>query len=191
MIGRIVEKPHIVTFTKKKVNPLYLEHKDIDILDIAHALALCNRFAGHTASPISVAQHSVFVSRLCAPQGYALPALLHDASEAYLGDVTKWVKESPEMANYVWAEFHAQRVIYEVFNCFDQASSPEFAACLNDADKVMATFEYHRGYGEELKLEGYPPLSLEDRLSIGQWEFWDWMNAEFAFLSRFHDLCMR
>ena len=59
----------------------------IDIRDIAHNLAGINRFVGGTVRPYSVAHHSLMVSYRVEPC-YALEGLLHDASEAYLGDVS-------------------------------------------------------------------------------------------------------
>jgi hypothetical protein len=63
----------------------------IDMRDIAHALANINRFTGHTSRPYSVAEHCVRGSYVIAPR-LALEFLLHDATEAYVGDVSKPLK---------------------------------------------------------------------------------------------------
>lgn len=59
--------------------------------DIAHALANLCRFNGHTRNHYSVAQHSLLVSSLV-PAQHQLVALLHDATEAYIGDMTRPLK---------------------------------------------------------------------------------------------------
>jgi uncharacterized protein len=53
--------------------------------DVALGLSNVARWGGRCRF-YSVAQHSVFVSRLCEP-AFALEALLHDAHEAYTGDL--------------------------------------------------------------------------------------------------------
>lgn len=73
-----------VDFLDPHASPLAIE-------DIAHGLAHCCRFAGQCREFYSVAQHSVLVARIV-PPAHRLAALLHDASEAYLGDVTRPLK---------------------------------------------------------------------------------------------------
>lgn len=66
------------------------------IEEIAHALAQINRFTGHTKRPYSVAEHSLLVWSIAANEGASpmaqLAALLHDAHEAFTGDVASPVK---------------------------------------------------------------------------------------------------
>lgn len=64
---------------------------DVRIEDIAHSLSLLCRWAGNIKQHFLVAQHSVMVSQLV-PSIYALHGLLHDAAEAYLGDLIAPVK---------------------------------------------------------------------------------------------------
>lgn len=85
----------IVTFTGRIIRPLDPDPADIAIEDIAHSLANQCRFTGHVSRFYSVAQHSVHVSKIVAPH-LALAALLHDASEAYLSDVSRPIKRQPE-----------------------------------------------------------------------------------------------
>jgi hypothetical protein len=59
---------------------------DPDITVIAHALANLCRWTGHTRRFYSVAEHSLRVANLV-PAKYKLQALLHDAAEAYIGDI--------------------------------------------------------------------------------------------------------
>ena len=79
------------TYTGKKAEPLELRHAQVCIEDIAHALSNICRFGGHTRRFYSVAEHSVrMADELWAGRGtgmLSLAALLHDAPEAYLGDI--------------------------------------------------------------------------------------------------------
>jgi 5'-deoxynucleotidase YfbR-like HD superfamily hydrolase len=75
-------------------NRFYLTRPHIDdiaIEDIAHGLAYQCRFNGQTSAFYSVAQHSLMVVSLV-PESLQLQALLHDAAEAYLGDMVKPLK---------------------------------------------------------------------------------------------------
>ena len=100
------------TFSGKLVDLAAFAATDVRLVDIAHALSLLNRFTGHSTSPYSVAQHSVQVSKLL-PPNLALWGLMHDASEAYLGDVSTPLKSL--LPCYQEIEERVQRVIARAF----------------------------------------------------------------------------
>jgi hypothetical protein len=84
-------RPWIQTFTGKRLDLSPPEPSQIDIEDIAHGLSMLCRFNGQCTKFYSVAEHSVHVSYEIAPK-LALVGLLHDAAEAYLGDVPSPLK---------------------------------------------------------------------------------------------------
>jgi uncharacterized protein len=61
------------------------------IEDIAHGLSNICRYAGQCRKFYSVAEHSIHVSYVA--QGFEYPALMHDATEAFLGDITRPLKQ--------------------------------------------------------------------------------------------------
>lgn len=77
------------------VDPLNLRTDQVRLEDIAHALGMLCRFNGHVRSFYSVAQHSEEVAYGVwqIQRSLALPALLHDAAEAYLGDQIRSLKQ--------------------------------------------------------------------------------------------------
>ena len=87
----------IITVTGVTMYPLAPKKEDFRILDIAHALSLMVRANGHFNTFYSVAQHSLACSLEGEARGYSkriqLALLLHDASEAYISDLTRPVKE--------------------------------------------------------------------------------------------------
>lgn len=83
---------YIQTNSGRKFDVVDCGLDEIDIVDIAHGLSHICRFTGQIPAFYSVAQHCTEMSYL-APDEYKLDALLHDASEAYLGDVSKHIKE--------------------------------------------------------------------------------------------------
>ena len=76
----------IRTYTGKVFDLAVMDPDSICIEDIAHGLANTARFAGQLPKIYTVAQHSWLVSDM-ASEDMKLTALLHDASEAYLGDM--------------------------------------------------------------------------------------------------------
>lgn len=72
------------------------EGRPINIKDIAHHLALINRFTGATTRPYSVAEHSLLCADIALRDGHPLSAqmaaLMHDAHEAYTTDLSSPAK---------------------------------------------------------------------------------------------------
>lgn len=66
--------------------------QEYPIEEIAWHLAHIARFTGAAEVPVSVAYHSVRVSHNVLP-GFAMAGLLHDAEEAYYGDISSPAKK--------------------------------------------------------------------------------------------------
>lgn len=135
----------IRTFSGLYVRPYALEMEDISIVDIAHSLARICRYQGHCNHFMSVAQHCWNVSHRV-PVGLTLTALLHDASEAYLGDMPRPLKQMPEMEFYREAEERAHEVIAKKFGAI-YPHPPEVI----EADRAQLQFEF-----ENLRDAEYP-----------------------------------
>lgn len=89
--------PTLLTYSGRTIDMLHPKPEDIDLADIARGLSMQTRFAGHIhARFYSVAEHSVLVRGLLVEAGASRRVqrlgLLHDAAEAYLGDVIGPVK---------------------------------------------------------------------------------------------------
>ena len=82
----------IETFTGKYINCGNPRLDDICIEDIAHGLSMECRFGRQLPEFYSVAQHSIECSKIVSHE-HKLAALLHDASEAYLGDMASPTKK--------------------------------------------------------------------------------------------------
>ena len=84
--------PYVSTFLGHRFFLTSPHIDDVAIEDIAHGLAYQCRFNGQTSAFYSVAQHSLMVMSLV-PDSLHFQALLHDAAEAYLGDMVKPLKQ--------------------------------------------------------------------------------------------------
>ncbi len=168
----------ITTYTGKQINPLDPDPATLDIVDIAHHLSCLNRFCGALAAPYSVAEHSVRVSCLLGSQD-ALAGLLHDASEAYLSDLSTPIKHSAGMGAYRDAEARLQAAIYERFGVggFDREA-------VRRADEVMLHVEARDLFRDV-------PAWVDRRLALGAWPIvrvHGWKAAKLDFLTRFKEL---
>ncbi|WP_145313437.1 metal-dependent phosphohydrolase [Gimesia fumaroli] len=149
----------------------------IDINDIAHQLSLINRFNGATVEPYSVAQHSVIVSNIVNPE-FALLGLLHDAAEAYVGDIVHPVKEG--IRDFFW-EFE-RPCLSVIFDKYGVGHNPAGLWCVETADMQARATEFRDLFKTPQQHEHLPePLAYKIE-PVGNWK------AKRMFLNRFHEL---
>lgn len=128
------------TYTGLVVDPLELSIVDIQIEDIAHALSQICRFGGHCREFYSVAQHSYHVAyHLGGPPQLQLFGLLHDAAEAYLGDVIHPIKE--EIPQYELREKELLKRIHFRFHLGKGNPSPTDQNLIKEVDTRMLITE--------------------------------------------------
>lgn len=104
---------YMITYTGKKVFPMATAPGDLCIMDIAHQLAHQCRFNGATQTFYSVAQHSVHVSTILTDE-HKTWGLLHDAAEAYLGDVIRPIKN--RLPEYHALENNLLKTVSELYD---------------------------------------------------------------------------
>ena len=105
--------------------------------DIAESLAKTCRFGGHCRGFYSVAQHSLFVAQLI-PREWRAYGLLHDAHEAFTGDLISPLKALlGDPIREVEARF--DRLIYEAAGL--ALPSKDIRACIKTADRVALATE--------------------------------------------------
>jgi hypothetical protein len=151
----------IETYTGARVDVFNIDPRTLRMEDIACGLSNCCRFAGQLPEHYSVAQHSVLMSHLV-PESYAREALMHDASEAYLGDVPAPIKRG--LSDYRAVETYVQEMIAKafglVFPCPD---------AIHEADKRMVLTEGHH-FGRNIgdwQIDALPYSAAE--LTIVTW----------------------
>lgn len=175
--------PYLQTVSGKWVNPLDPDPEQFDIEDIALALGNLCRFGGHCRTFYSVAQHSVIVAQLVEERGGDLDdvfaALMHDAAEAYLGDMPHPLKHrSPLGAAFKEAEDHLEEALRAHF-----AIKPDVPE-IKRADRALLATE-RRAFSAERwswpELEGVDALELE-------LDAWAPADAARAFLERYREL---
>jgi hypothetical protein len=178
--------PYLQTVSGRWVNPFDPDPDQIDVGDIARSLANQCRFGGHCRAFYSVGQHSVHVSELVEQGGgdveEVFAALMHDATEAYLGDMPHPIKHrSPLGAAFREAEGHLEEAICDRFGI------KRDVARIKPVDRSLLATE-RRAFMDETwywpELDGVEPLDFE--LSA-----WPPDQAEQAFMERFAELSSR
>lgn len=159
---------------------------DFDIEEIAHALAMQCRFNGHVKQFYSVATHSLFVSNLLREWGennaVQFAGLMHDASEAYVGDLV-----APLKANMMAYKVVEHGIQWEIERRFNIKTTCKIMDTIKRADLTMLMVERRdlmvappQSWGDELESLELPEWGIGAELT--------WRQARDAFLCRFRGL---
>lgn len=147
---------YITTWNKIHFTPMNPRQEDILIEDIAHALSLMTRANGHFPKFHSVAQHCIECCEEALAGGFstrtALACLLHDASEAYLADITRPVKK--HLPQYLSIEKTLQDAVFEKYL---GGITPEEKQLVKRMDDTLLYYEFYHFMGEELMEK--PPIT--------------------------------
>ncbi len=125
----------IETYSGRRFYSLAPEKNEILIEDIAYSLSKICRFMGHPKFFYSVAEHSFLVSYLVEPE-LKLAALLHDAAEAYMGDMARPWK-------LIFTDFAAvlEKIQREIFKRFGIDEGLVNSPDIEKADNIMLATE--------------------------------------------------
>ncbi len=180
-------RPWVQTASGGRFNLIDPSPAEVCIRDIAEALAKTCRFNGHTQYFYSVAQHSCLVMELITSIEAWPYGLLHDAHEAYTGDLTTPVRNLliQEAGYDIWDEINKdiERVIHEAFG-LKWPPHPTLAKLVKEADMVALATEKR-----DVLTDG--PL-WEVRLPQADKSFlrpWTWVEAHHNFIDRFQQVC--
>lgn len=140
---------YITTYSGVHLTPQAPRAEDIRIRDIAHALSLMVRANGHFPKFYSVGQHCIHCCEEAAAREYEkrvqLACLLHDASEAYLADITRPVKQ--HLPKYREIEGTVQEA---VFGKYLGVLSQEERRLWRELDDTLLYYEFDHFMGEKL-----------------------------------------
>lgn len=140
----------LTTYSGHHFDPLCPDPDLICIEDIAHALSNVCRYGGHADMFYSVAQHSSLMSSYC-PHRLARACLLHDAAEAYVGDMVRPIKHGTELGE-VFTEIE-DYLLHMIFEKFDVPVN--HLPAVEQWDRFMLRWEQRDLRPRTLEADGY------------------------------------
>lgn len=174
------------------LNLIKLIPAEVDIIDIAGPLSRQCRYNGHIGTFYSVAQHSLIVcNMLPKPESESalmrLYALLHDAAEAYVGDIIAPIKRTlfVNIGDCIIIPFEdfERKILFTIFKAFHMPThSPEI---VNEIDLRVLLTEQCK-YMSKTNPPYVPNLEPFDTDVLDM--AYPPVMAEILFLRRFHDL---
>jgi 5'-deoxynucleotidase YfbR-like HD superfamily hydrolase len=153
---------------------------DFNVYDISYGLSMICRFNGHTEHFYSVAQHSCYVHDITEPE-YRLFALLHDASEAMLGDVITPVKR------LIRDKYHPleEKLMHAIAEQFGFVINEATEAIIKKSDRILLSTEVR-----DVSCCGFINGDVGEKpMDVLINDFWTPERARRQFMSRFNELC--
>jgi len=150
----------------------------IEVRSIAAALSKVCRFGGHCPQFYSVAEHCIHATAMACSEGYTgdslIAVFLHDAAEAYIGDMVKPLKVT--MPQYGEAEQRIEAAIQAAFG----VDFAKWMDVIKRFDRAMLKAEKVTMWPEDTeKWAGFS--EIEDR--VVKFQFWEPSQAEMQFLA--------
>lgn len=159
----------------------FIKPENVSIEDIAHSLSFQCRFNGHTNRFYSVAEHSLVLHDLVREESgiqnlnRRMAAILHDAAECYLGDITKPVRNSLYIVESI--EDQILENIFKAFGVPFSSLDEELKAMDNDLCIVEGFFfiggmYWSRAYYDLVKRNPIFVSGVEDILARHDGDMW-------------------
>ncbi len=159
----------ILTRNARKVDFCNITNSEFTLQDIASHLCCTPRFAGATMAPWSVAHHSLLVSKILEQENQSvyvqLAGLMHDAHEAYIGDLpTPFVNAMPPHARE-WVGSVKFQLDVAIFNQLHiSLPSPKVHDLVKQADVTALLYERRKLLPHH---PDWPSQQLENRSGVG------------------------
>jgi len=169
----------ISTYTGKKFDYIELAPEQFDIADVARALSYIPRYCGQLDKFYSVAEHSVNVCSLVKTPRAKYWGLMHDAAEAYFGDVPspfKWlVPQIKKVEN---------KIQEAMIKAFDIPYDKNISAEVKKADQTMLMTENKQLRSNQVDWHYYEGIKEANFKVVGLAS----PEAEKLFLNTFHEI---
>ena len=169
------------TYSGQALNFAFIKVENVSIEDIAHSLSFQCRFNGHTKRFYSVAEHSLVLCDLVREESgiqnlnRRMAAILHDAAECYLGDITKPAKERLFIGEAI--EEQILRTVFEAFgvpfSSFDEeVKAMDSDLCIMEGFFLIGGMYWSRAYYDLVKRNPVFVSRVRDILAQHDGEMW-------------------
>lgn len=161
---------YYISYNARRIDISNITEDDICLQDIAHHLTKICRYGGALGlnQHYSVAQHSILLAEYAKKVGYDIDVqramLLHDATEAYLGDIISGLKHL--LPDYKKIEKNLHEMICKKYNIDSKGGLMNFVIKTLDSsivlDEALAFMPQHyQHFKEQLKM--FTPLGVKPK----------------------------